>query len=62
MDVGPGDMDLTTDAVGAKGYGGVFFKGSGVWVLGRKYGWRQGSRNLVLLELFPVVPALELWG
>lgn len=39
------------------------FKGDGVRSHGLRLGGRQGSlRILVLLELFPIVLAVELWG
>lgn len=56
------DMELFTDAAGSGGYG-VFFQGK--WSAGgwpdewREAGW---LRNLALLELFPIVLAVEIWG
>ncbi|KAM4748928.1 uncharacterized protein WCC33_006337 [Rhinophrynus dorsalis] len=56
-----GQMQLYTDAAGAVGFG-AFFQGQ--WCAERwPEAWHsQGlTRNLVLLELFPIVVALELW-
>ena len=56
------DLDLVTDAAGSTGYG-AFFKGR--W---SAEAWPESwvtagfEKNLVLLELFPVVVAIELWG
>ena len=56
------DLDLVTDAAGSTGYG-AFFKGR--W---SAEAWPESwvaagfERNLVLLELFPVVVAIELCG
>ncbi|XP_040186277.1 uncharacterized protein LOC120918659 [Rana temporaria] len=56
------DLDLVTDAAGSTGYG-AFFRGrwsAEPW----PDSWRKAGflKNLVLLELFPVVLAMELWG
>lgn len=56
------ELQLFTDAAGAVGYG-AFFQGH--WSVGRwPEVWRvQGlTANLCLLELFPIVVAIELWG
>ncbi|KAM4748730.1 uncharacterized protein WCC33_006111 [Rhinophrynus dorsalis] len=56
-----GQMQLYTDAAGAVGFG-AFFQGQ--WCAERwPEAWHsQGlTRNLALLELFPIVVALELW-
>lgn len=56
------DVELFTDASGAHGFG-AYLQGS--WCAGR---WPQEWRdlgyvtNLALLELFPIVVAVELWG
>ncbi|XP_040211442.1 uncharacterized protein LOC120942272 [Rana temporaria] len=56
------DLELYTDAAGGSGFG-AFFQGQ--WSAGP---WPQSwlsagfTKNLVLLELFPVVLAVELWG
>ncbi|XP_053570053.1 uncharacterized protein LOC128660298 isoform X1 [Bombina bombina] len=56
------DFELYTDAAGGKGYGAYF---QGRWCAGewpeswKEMGW---IKNLVLLELFPIVVAMELWG
>ena len=56
------DLELYTDAAGSTGFG-AFFQGK--WCAGP---WPQDwvdagfTKNLVLLELFPVVLAVELWG
>lgn len=56
------DLELFTDAAGSTGFG-AFFQGrwsAGPW----PQSWVQEgfTKNLVLLELFPVVLAVELWG
>ena len=56
------DLELYTDAAGSTGFG-AFFRGrwsAGPWPVS----WVEAgfTRNLVLLELFPVVLAVELWG
>lgn len=55
------DLELFTDAAGSTGFG-AFFQGQ--WSAGP---WPQSwvdagfTKNIVLLELFPVVLAVELW-
>ncbi|XP_077309137.1 uncharacterized protein LOC143928250 [Lithobates pipiens] len=56
------DVALVTDAAGSTGYG-AFFQGrwsAEPW----PRSWKEAGflGNLVLLELFPIVLALELWG
>lgn len=56
------DMVLFTDAAGSGGYG-AFFQGK--WSAGGwPDAWREAGwlRNLALLELFPIVLAVEIWG
>lgn len=56
------DMDLVTDAAGSTGYG-AFFQGQWSAEAWPDFWVEAGfTRNLVLLELFPVVLAVELWG
>lgn len=56
------DIDLYTDAAGAHGFAAIW---STHWCCG---GWppfwvaNKATRNIVLLELFPIVVAFELWG
>ncbi|KAM3936010.1 uncharacterized protein RB166_003095 [Leptodactylus fuscus] len=56
------DWELFTDASGSVGFGAYF---GGAWCAGRwpsdwvELGW---VRNLCLLELFPIVVAVEVWG
>ncbi|KAM4048977.1 uncharacterized protein ACNLHF_027451 [Anomaloglossus baeobatrachus] len=57
-----GALQLFTDAVGSAGFGAVF---RGHWCVGQwPQAWRESGlvRNLALLELFPIVVAVELWG
>ena len=51
-------LELYTDAAGSKGYGAVFGKHwfGGEWPVT----WR--SYNIAVLELFPIVLALHIWG
>ena len=56
------DLELFTDAAGSAGYG-AFHRGA--WSAAPWPGaWQVAGlvSNLVLLELFPVVVALEIWG
>ncbi|XP_077338353.1 uncharacterized protein LOC143983017 [Lithobates pipiens] len=56
------DVELVTDAAGSTGYG-AFFRGrwsAEPWPRSWEVAGLLG--NLVLLELFPIVVALELWG
>lgn len=56
------DLELFTDAAGSTGYGAFFH---GQWSAGTWPGeWIEVgfTKNLVLLELFPVVLAVVLWG
>ena len=56
------DLALFTDAAGSVGYGAYF---NGRWSAEPwPESWRAAGflRNLVLLELFPIVVAMELWG
>lgn len=56
------DVELVTDAAGATGYNAIFQGrwGAEPW----PQSWERSGflRNLVLLELFLVVLAVELWG
>jgi len=51
-------LKLVTDAAGSKGYGAIFCKH---WLIGS---WPESwkSLNITLLELFPIVIALRIWG
>lgn len=51
-------LDLYTDASGSVGYGAVYGK---EWFWGE---WPQSwfSRNIAVLELFPIMAAVEVWG
>lgn len=51
-------LKLYTDAAGSKGYGGIF---GTHWFYGQ---WDENwkSLNITVLELFPIVIALSLWG
>ncbi|KAM4053257.1 uncharacterized protein ACNLHF_005994 [Anomaloglossus baeobatrachus] len=56
------ELVLYTDAAGSSGFGAYF---GGRWCVGRwPDSWRVCglTRNLALLELFPIVVALEVWG
>lgn len=56
------DLELFTDAAGSTGFG-AFFKGQ--WCAARwPLAWQDAGflKNLVLLDLFPIVVAMELWG
>lgn len=56
------DLELFTDAAGSAGYGAYC---RGRWCAGPwPDSWREAGFlcNLVLLELFPIVLAVELWG
>lgn len=56
------DLELYTDAAGSGGFAAYFW---GQWSAGEwPDSWRGSEfiRNLVLLELFPIVLADELWG
>lgn len=56
------DLSLFTDASGSWGFGAVFGRS---WCAGEwPSSWRAGGlcTNLALLEMFPIVVALELWG
>lgn len=56
------DLELFTDASGAHGFG-AFFQGE--WCAEEwPAAWREAGLcgNLALLELFPIVVALEIWG
>ncbi|XP_041442566.1 uncharacterized protein LOC121401560 isoform X1 [Xenopus laevis] len=56
------ELELLTDASGSIGYGAYF---AGKWCAGRwPQAWRELglTKNLTLLELFPIVVALELWA
>ncbi|XP_066431505.1 uncharacterized protein [Eleutherodactylus coqui] len=56
------DWELYTDAAGSAGFGAYF---QGRWCAGEwPEQWKQEGlvRNLVLLELFPIVVAITLWG
>ncbi|KAM4045389.1 uncharacterized protein ACNLHF_009217 [Anomaloglossus baeobatrachus] len=55
------DLDIHTDAAGSTGFGAYC---SGQWCADRwPESWRNNglTRNLVLLELFPIVVACEIW-
>lgn len=56
------DLALFTDPAGSLGFGDVLGKewDAGEW----PQPWRDGSlcRNLTLLELFPIIAAVEIWG
>lgn len=56
------DLELFTDAAGSQGFAAIFRSHwcSGVWPplwIVNKF-----TKNIVLLELFPVLVALEIWG
>ncbi|KAM3924714.1 uncharacterized protein RB166_008052 [Leptodactylus fuscus] len=57
-----GDLNLFTDASGSMGFGAFW---DGRWCVGswpeewKERGW---CKNLALLELFPIVVALSIWG
>lgn len=56
------DFELFTDASAGHGYGAYF---QGQWCAGPwPDSWREASllSNLALLELFPIVLAMEIWG
>ncbi|KAM4748731.1 LOW QUALITY PROTEIN: uncharacterized protein WCC33_006112 [Rhinophrynus dorsalis] len=56
------EVGLQTDAAGSVGFGAILGE---EWCAGRWPSWWMDSgltRNLVFLELFPIVVALELWG
>lgn len=56
------DIDLYTDAAGSVGYGAFL---GGRWSTESWLEtWREAGFlwNLVLLELFPVIVAIEIWG
>lgn len=55
-------LELFTDAAGSTGFG-AFCKGQ--WCTARwPLAWQEAGflQNLVLLELFPIVVAMEIWG
>lgn len=56
------DLELFTDAAGSLGFGAILEKDwcAEAWPLS----WREAGfcRNLTLLELFPIVVAVEIWG
>ena len=52
------DIDLYTDASGSLGYRAVFGK---KWFSGEWSEWWR-SQNITLLELYPIVVAIEVWG
>ncbi|KAM4808264.1 adhesion G-protein coupled receptor V1 [Rhinophrynus dorsalis] len=57
-----GDLDLYTDAAGSVGFGAIFGSDwcSGLWPeVWVKVGL---TRNILFLELFPIVVAVSLWG
>lgn len=57
-----GQLQLFTDAAGSTGFGAFF---QGAWCAGAwPAGWvvRGFTSNLLLLELFPIVVAVELWS
>lgn len=56
------ELVLFTDAVGSAGYGAYF---QGQWSAeGWPEDWRLAGflKNLVLLDLFPIVLVVEIWG
>lgn len=56
------DLELFTDAAGSTGYGAIFQR---TWSAARwPTTWVEAGflKNLVLLELFPIVVAMEIWG
>lgn len=61
-EVSSDDIQLFTDAAGSKGFGAILGSEwcSGEWPLS----WQKNGlcRNLTLLELFPIIVAVELWG
>lgn len=52
------ELDLVTDASGAVGYGALFGR---QWFQGRWSDWWR-LQNITLLELYPIVLALETWA
>ena len=54
----PSDVEVTSDAAGALGFGAYFNTGwfSGAWVLS------QMHQSIAYKELLPVVVASHLWG
>ncbi|KAM4017451.1 uncharacterized protein ACNLHF_007081 [Anomaloglossus baeobatrachus] len=55
-------LELYTDAAGATGFGAIF---QTHWCVGKwPKLWVEAGlvRNLALLELFPIIVAVELWG
>lgn len=56
------DIELFTDAAGSAGFGAIL--GSDWCAGGWPAAWQDNGfcRNLTLLELFPIVVAVELWG
>lgn len=61
-EVSSDDVSLFTDAAGSIGFGAILGKYwcSGEW----PSSWQENvfCRNLTLLELFPIIVAIELWG
>jgi hypothetical protein len=56
--VGTHDIELYTDASAAHGYAAVF---GNHWFSGAWCEWWKGQ-NIMLLELYPIVIAVEVWG
>lgn len=52
------DINLYTDASGSVGYGAIC---GSEWFQGEWSEWWQGQ-NITLLELYPIVVAIEAWG
>ena len=52
------DVHLYTDASGKLGYGAIF---GSEWFYGEWSEWWVG-KNIMMLELYPIVVALEVWG
>ena len=52
------DVQLYTDASGKLGYGAIF---GSEWFAGAWSDWWVGQ-NIMMLELYPIVVALEVWG
>lgn len=61
-EISSSDIKLFTDAAGSAGFGAILGLEwcSGEW----PDSWRDAGlcRNLTLLELFPIIVAVELWG
>lgn len=60
--IGNKDLWLFTDAAGSCGYGAIFGKAWSAEKWPEHWQFLGHTKNLTLLELFPIVVALELWA